>query len=222
MSVVVSPRDWRTDQRDSAVAFRDIVWPEIYRYIGGGELRSFEFDTNNKLDQTGGLDGYQLLSTGIRTIAQRTQFIDEYDKPATFTIRYRRRTGAATEYLKRVDALRCGYDLPALVIQAYVHKERQFMWRVGITHGRPFYEYVFRQEHRWERNEARDGSAAFLVVKWHNDICRDNEKASDAEIVPLLMKDCMGTVGRSPKPDDWFDRHQYLTDLTRHSKLAWI
>lgn len=220
MSVAVSPRDWRTDLRRSAKAFSDLVWPEICPYIGGGQLRSLELETNNGLDQAGGIDGYQLLSTGIRTIAQRTQFIDDYAKPATYTIRQTRQSGAATEYLKRIDAIRCGYDLPALVIQSYVSEERQFVWRLAITHGRPFYEYVFRHEEHWASHWARDGSAKFMVVPWER-ICRDNAIASDGESVPLLLKDCMGSVARSPI--DWFDARPYRTDLKRQcTHLPWI
>ena len=114
-------RDWRDDKRRSAVAFREIVWPEISLYVGGGELQSLEEKTDDDdMDRTGGIDALQMMSTTIRTIAQRTQFNDDYPKPGTFTIRCSRRSSAATELRKRYDALNKAFLIPGLVIQAYV------------------------------------------------------------------------------------------------------
>ncbi len=216
-------RKWGDDLRLSARMFQEVVWPEISPYIGGGTLRSLETGDDD-LDRAGGIDGYQLFKTGVRTIAQRTQFVDEYNKPGTFTIRKARRTGACTEFQKRLTAINQGFDVPALVIQAYVHTTKQFLMRVGIAHGTPFYAYALSRPERWRELYARDDGNAFLVVPFL-DICRDNARdTTDAQRseVPFLAKDGMGYVHRSP--DTFFDRHPcYFTDLRRHdTSLRWI
>jgi hypothetical protein len=205
-------------------AFEAVVWPEIVRYVGGGTLRSLETGEND-LDRTGGIDAYQLLRTGIRTIAQRTQFVDDYRKPATFTIRYSRRRNSLTEFQKRYDAINQGFDVPGLVIQAYVHEQRQQFIRAAIVHGRPFYEYVIADARRWQTRENREDGAVFLVVPWSS-ISIDN--ARDRSEVPLLAKDGIGVVHRTPDSffgarDTVFDRNPiYFSHRQRNSDLLWI
>jgi hypothetical protein len=201
LSGAVFARDWRADLERSREAFREIVWPEIAAYVGGGALVSLEDRGDDDLDRTGGIDAYERLETGIRTIAQRTQFIDDYQKPQTFTIRCARRHHTLTEFHKRYDAINQGFDLPGLVIQAYVHEERRQLMRVGITHGRPFYEYVFRQVDRWSTRHNSDGSAAFLVIPW---VAISKDNAAGRSNVPLLAKDVLGVVHRTP--DTFFSR----------------
>lgn len=225
MSVAVFAGDWRTDLRRSREAFREIVWPEIARNVGGGTLVSLEERGDDDMDRTGGIDAYERLATGIRTIAQRTQFIDDYRKPATFTIRSSRKRQTLTEFHKRYDAINQGFTVPGLVIQAYVHEARGIVTRVGITHGAPFYEYVFAQVERWETRKNSDGSATFLVVPWET-IHRDN--ARDRSEVPLLWKDALGTVTRTPdcfftRRDTFFDRDpRFFSSARRDPNLLQI
>lgn len=225
MSVAVFARDWQADLRRSRVAFREIVWPEIAEYVGGGVLVSLEEHGDDDLDRTGGIDAYELLETGCRTIAQRTQFIDDYEKPATFTIRSSRRRNTLTEVHKRYDAINQGFDLPGLVIQAYVHEARRLLMRVGITHGRAFYEYAFAQLDRWQTRHNHDGSATFLVVPW---VAISKDNAAGRSDVPLLAKDVLGVVHRTP--DTFFNRRptvldrdpRFLTSARRHPGQLWI
>jgi hypothetical protein len=210
--------DWRRDLRRSNQAFGRAVYPEIQPYIGGGEYQSLETGDDN-LDRMGGIDGYQLFHNGVRTIAQRTQFVDDYRKPATFTVRRTRSSGAVTEAQKRYDAINEGFDLPGLVIQAYVHEEQQQLIRVGVVHGRPFYEWVFRQMDRWSVLYAGSDRNSFLVVPWQA-ISIDNAKSLSE--IPFLGKDGLGVIYRTPI--DFFDRHPcYATDLRRRTPgLRWI
>lgn len=213
MSVAARVDDWRADQKRSAKAFREIVWPEIVDYVGGGTLMSLEETGNDDLDRTGGIDAYQLLRTGIRTITQRTQFLDDYRKPATFTIRYSRTRNPLTEYQKRYDALNKGFETPGLVIQAYVYEKPQQFVRAGITHGRPFYEYVFASRRRWQMQAT--SNAEFLVVPWVA-IAIDNG-AEPSALLPFLWKNEMGVVTRTP--DSWFSTrpNPFDQDLRYHS-----
>ena len=217
--------DWRGDLARSEKAFRETVWPEIAMYVGGGTLTSLEKTGCDDLDRTGGIDAYELLHTGIRTIAQRTQFVDDYRKPATFTIRHSRRRNSATEYRKRYDAINQGFEVPGLVIQAYILEAQQLFIRAAVTHGRPFYEYVFKHNTRWQHRENRDGSASFLVVPWLT-ISADN--AAGRSEVPLLAKDGLGVIHRTPdsffaRRETVFDRESiYFTDSRRNQGLLWI
>ena len=224
MSVAARADDWRADMRRSAKAFQEIVWPEIVDYVRGGNFCSLETGRDD-LDRTGGIDGYQILRTTIRTIAQRTQFTDDYPKPSTFTVRCSRQSGAATELTKRGDAIDQGFDLPGLVIQAYVHEGSQQLDRVGITHGRPFYNYVRANLHRWREVPTNDGSARFLVVPWYV-ISIDN--GTGLSEVPFLGKNGLGVVYRTP--DCWFSARpnvfdqdaRYFSHTRRDRGLLWI
>lgn len=122
-------------------AFRELVWPAISDMCGGGSLRSFE-RAGSDLDTRGGIDAYQVFSTGIRSMAQRTQRLDDYEKPRTFTVRKSLARGGATEWEKRLDALDKGHDLPSITIQAYVLWETRRFVRAGIVHTRPFYQWA--------------------------------------------------------------------------------
>lgn len=127
----------------SARAFREVVWPEIGARLGGGALRLVEGGTAHaELDTRGGVDAYQVFRTGVRTIAQRTQRLDDYEKPRTFTIRKTLASGGTTELEKRLAALSSGNDLPAITVQAYVHWKTRTFGCAGVVHTRPFYLWV--------------------------------------------------------------------------------
>ena len=221
MSVAARVDDWRADQIRSERAFREIVWPQLVSYLGGGTLTSLETTGTDDLDRTGGIDAYQRLQTGVRTITQRTQFVDDYPKPPTFTIRYSRQRNPLTEYQKRMDAIDKGFALPGLVIQAYVHEEKQVFVRAAVTHGQPFYAYVAAQANRWKRNEATAGSAGFLIVPW---LAIFTDNATDRSSVPLLTKDGLGVVVRTPTM--FFagrkDVYKPFVDAWRSHALLWI
>jgi len=108
------------DLFDAERAFVAVVWPAIAPRIGGGEFEP----ASGSLDQIAGIDGWQRARRWMRAIAHRVQWGDTDWR--TFTIRYRRPTGAPTEWEK----LRAGIAIPArarpnLVIHAYVNGPRQ-------------------------------------------------------------------------------------------------
>lgn len=176
-------------------AFREIVWPEIGAMCGGGNLVSLEGPSSD-LDTRGGIDAYQVFRTGVRTIAQRTQRVDEYDKPSTFTIRVDRADGGITEWEKRVDALDRNNDLPTITVQAYVMEQKAYMVKAGIVHTRPFYQWARQNRHHFHRKEARDDGNGFLIIPWLLLMLDSN--------VPFAVKDLFAQV-RSPKGHfiDW-------------------
>lgn len=136
-------RSFDAQSKFSERAFRELVWPAISEMCGGGELRSLESE-RSPLDTRGGIDGYQVFRTGVRTLAQRTQRLDDYEKPRTFTIRDTLSSGGITEMAKRLDALEKGYDLPAITIQGYVLEKAWRFVRAGVVHTRPFYQWVLQ------------------------------------------------------------------------------
>lgn len=114
----------------SSQAFAEHVWPEIQWACGGGELTPVESVTaegmTKTLDVLAGIDAWQVIDNRgyMRGIASRVQEIRPGEKLwNTFTVRSRRANGAATEYAKRLGAIRQSSDgalYPGLTVQAYV------------------------------------------------------------------------------------------------------
>jgi len=69
------------------------------------------------LDQYSGIDLIGKKNDNLMTIASRIQWDKNYK---TFTIRYKRTSGAKTEYDKRIEAIEKGYLYPGWTLQAYM------------------------------------------------------------------------------------------------------
>lgn len=114
----------RTDLNDSSRAFLAVVWPKIKTACGDGDIRPVEvlddIEIAKQLDTLAGIDVWQTKEgIGVRGIASRVQFGDKAWN--TFTIRLARQSGIATEYEKRLDAIKTGrFIYPYLTVQAYV------------------------------------------------------------------------------------------------------
>lgn len=125
----------------SAAALRDLVWPTIGGWVGGGDLIPVETvresDFARILDTAGGIDAWQRYSnqrTGvewIRGIASRVQFGDR--DWSSHTVRYRLPSGNETELHKRL-RYNTGRGVigPHLTIQAYVDDAGRLL-SVGIA-----------------------------------------------------------------------------------------
>jgi hypothetical protein len=118
-------RDVAADLSDSAADFCRVVWPTIAPWCGGGELVPVESVSATEfaktLDILSGIDAWHVRGDGgVRGIASRVQ----YGAPwASFTVRFARRSGAMTEFAKRMRAIEYpveGWLYPALTVQAYV------------------------------------------------------------------------------------------------------
>lgn len=122
--------DVARDLSDSAYDFKNTVWPVVGEWCGGGDLVPVESISNvgfvKDLDVLAGIDAWHIHPGrgGIRGIASRIQ----YGRPwASFTIRKKRTSGAATEYEKRLNAIHNsddGWLLPGITIQAYLDSRR--------------------------------------------------------------------------------------------------
>ena len=127
------------------------VWPIVGPLIGGGSYISLEEHTSEvatALDRSCGVDGFQLLPEGIRTVATRVQFVTgrAFD---SFTVRLSRASGAKTELEKRLNELD-DPDLlrPVWVVQAYVDTPKGAppgsgeVLSVGAIRGHDLYSYL--------------------------------------------------------------------------------
>jgi len=70
------------------------------------------------LDQYSGIDLIGKKNDNLMTMACRIQWDKNYK---TFTIRYKRTSGAKTEYEKRIEAIEKGYLYPGWTMQAYMN-----------------------------------------------------------------------------------------------------
>lgn len=170
-------RDVAADLTQSAEAFTRLVWPALQPLLGG-EFAAVESTTAtglcHSLDVLAGIDGWQLLpAKGVmRGVACRVQH-----GPlcySTFTIRYRRTSGARTEYDKRLEAIDRaaeGWLVPGLTIQAYVSDDGHTLWAACAVETVPLLRYAKRWlgqgriDRLYEKPNGADGNR-FLVIPW--------------------------------------------------------
>lgn len=171
--------DVARDLSRSAKAFQDVVWPAIADYTGGGELVSVEgvsaTEFAKALDVLAGIDAWHLLSNDgrMRGIASRVQWMAPGKSPwNSFTIRKSRTSGASTEYVKRMHALRNwrdGWLFPGLTVQAYLEQGTDKLLSVGVVRTLDLFKHVEtgRQGMDWlERSNSVDDNV-FIVVYWN-------------------------------------------------------
>ena len=119
--------DWVNDLTWSNKLFVDKVWPVIRKRCGGGEIKPVEIMPDiisRDLDMLCGIDVWHTVpGAGARGIASRVQRGGR--NWGSFTIRYKRASGAKTEYEKRLEAIKTGqYIYPYLTCQAYFDKDK--------------------------------------------------------------------------------------------------
>src|SRR5579859_8047998 len=138
------------DLNESASDFVHVVWPQVAPLCGGGVLYPVEAARHLgwmvALDNCSGIDAFQMLPSGImlRGIASRIQYGRYYP---TFTLRYKRSSGAVTEFEKRLYAIRHvaqGYIYPHWTIQAYLSKPNGQLLAVAVTETSSLYLYAER------------------------------------------------------------------------------
>ncbi len=134
---------WASDMKDANNLFTTFI-DEIAGKLQG-KLVSTELE-GGKLaeifDTYAGIDAVHVWRGNVRGVAVRVQWGKNYK---TFTIRYKRHTGAPTEYHKRIAAIKGanGALYPYLTIQAYADKRnggRLLGYAVAKTAG--MYEYI--------------------------------------------------------------------------------
>jgi hypothetical protein len=171
-------RLWRDDLRESQRDFQEIVWPRIAPLLGGGRLVSVEEEspkTKQLLDLFAGIDAWHIQDQHLRMrgIASRVQWIwpgrPPYD---TFTIRWRRNNGSATEFEKRLAAMRDNgkWLFPYLTCQAYLTENhpRQLL-SAAVIRTRDLFEHVadlIQTDSLPLPTENKDRSSSFLSIAW--------------------------------------------------------
>ena len=176
------------DLRISSKLFLDGVWPRVASWCRGGEVLPVEIgddETCKALDILAGIDLWQVSGDhGVRGIGSRVQYgasaTNKSGRPwDTFTIRVMRESGVATEFDKRLSAIRNGDWLyPHLTVQAYFQSEcPASLLSCGMVRTSDLMGYLAERrsnqgEERWmgELRSATDASngrwAKFDWVKW--------------------------------------------------------
>lgn len=173
--------DVARDLTDSATAFVQYVWPCIRFICGGGEVLPVESTTNkgleNDLDILAGIDAWQIIreKSVMRGIASRVQWLRPGIKEwNTFTIRYKRTSGATTEFEKRLFALQHrseNYLLPHFTVQAYFRlnplgqRTTNDFLSLGVVKTLDLYRYLLKYRMGMVRSNGDDGNE-FLFAPW--------------------------------------------------------
>lgn len=141
-----SQRPYASPQRnlqDTAESVR-LIWSLIGDLYDGGTIHSLEErEELHELDADAGIDFVQLLpGRQRRTWASRIQWGSAWY--SSFSIRYSRPTGRATEYGKRIEAYRHGLLMPDRTMQGYLDARPPFgePIAVGTIETRKLYEFM--------------------------------------------------------------------------------
>lgn len=120
---------------------------ELLSHIKGDlvDIETRDSSLAKLFDQYSGIDAIQVINKQLRAVAIRVQWGKSWD---TFTIRYKRISGAETEYQKRAKAILSdkGFLYPYLTIQAYLDK-RGNATRInscGVIKTVDLYQYIFQ------------------------------------------------------------------------------
>jgi len=135
----------------------------------GKELIEIESSNNNVLnmfDKFSGVDAIQITKDNqIRGVAMRVQYGNAWN---TFTIRYKRASGAKTEYEKRVEALKNEKTYPQLTIQCYLSNDAKKILSVGIIRTRDLYEQIEKYPDIRNFRKAKEDGNKFMYVHFDN------------------------------------------------------
>lgn len=173
------------DLSESASLFTNVVWPGIRNLFGRGDIEPVEGikddDFKKKLDMYAGIDAWQIQpsKSRMRGIASRVQKIRHGGKPYnSFTVRYERSSGAATEYVKRLAALHDpvdGWAFPAITVQSYVDEQSGELLAAGGIKTQYLLDYIVNsdevsyEESRYRgysiKTNPQDGNK-YIVVFW--------------------------------------------------------
>lgn len=177
--------DVARDLDSSSSAFECLAWPVIAPMIGGGQFFSLEKlkaeTTAHLLDTQVGLDGFQILGSGlICGVSCRMQ--PDTRAWDTFTIRYSRATGAETEFAKRMASILhpCpNLVQPRWIIHGYYDKQRDVLLSVAAIRTYDLMLYMNRYKNEDEKRVQKktvavDGNT-FIVAGWQQ-LARDNVK----------------------------------------------
>lgn len=174
---------FKQDLSESTKMYSSYVAPVINRLIKGYMITvegRTEDELAHLLDTSAGIDLFNIRPEGIAGVASRIQKGRNW---RTFTVRFRRDSGAKTEYEKRVYAIKNGLLYPLFTFQAYVDDNR--LAGMAVVRTVDLMEYI-KDERPILRHTGDDkiGGASFYAVEWDKlrrcgykvaeyDACRD-------------------------------------------------
>ncbi len=154
----------KEDLKKSTYAFYRYVEPFLKKELGWRILPCEMVDNEamRVLDRQAGIDFWAVDDDGVRGVASRIQYGRMYP---TFTVRYRRRNGATTEFAKRVKAIEEGYLYPYYTMQAYIIQNE--LVGIGVVKTESLYQYILngRSNKDYMHFVGHDGNE-FLIVHW--------------------------------------------------------
>jgi hypothetical protein len=118
---------------------------EILKHIKGDlhDIETKDSELAKMFDIYSGIDAVQIVNKQMRGVAIRVQWGSDFK---TFTIRFKRQSGAKTEYEKRSEAIFSDYGFwyPYLTIQMYLKKRDSApeILSCGIVKTLDLYQYV--------------------------------------------------------------------------------
>lgn len=158
----------KKDLNRSAHLFKTVVYPEIRHWFGEGHVRMVEAETTTELgellDQLSGIDAWHVeTDAGMQSIASRVQRDYGFE---TFTIRKERDTGTRTEFEKRKQAIKDGYEYPHWTVHAYVNYDTEELVNAAACHTVDLIRYVawFAEGDGWYVQSGPN--ASFIVVEF--------------------------------------------------------
>jgi hypothetical protein len=148
---------------------------EIEKHIKGEliDIETKDSEISNLFDRYSGIDAVQIVNKQMRGVAIRVQWGKAWD---TFSIRFKRKSGADTEYKKRTQAIFSdyGYWYPYLTIQIYLdNKKDNNILNVGIVRTIDLYKYIFENMAYIQKRTCPEGNE-FLIVPF-NDLLKDKK-----------------------------------------------
>jgi|GEM_PF-1046486 len=159
-------RTFEEDMEWSESILHNEVWPAIKRCVGG-EMVSVEAEKTSlarRLDISAGIDALIQYERGIKSLASRIQRTSPKKPFATFTIRAKRRSGADTEFAKRVRAIFHGDGMyPAYTLHAYVSEDERFL-SAAIIKTEQLYRYIYSPNSIVNYEDKYDEH--FLYIYW--------------------------------------------------------
>lgn len=115
------------------------------------------------LDLYAGIDYLLIDDKGVRGIASRIQEGPCY---RTFTIRVSKKSGAKTEFEKRIDAFADNYIYPYYTLQAYADNDKIIY---AVCRTTDLYKFVFENPEKVQVRTTTN--ASFFVVNWSDIPC---------------------------------------------------
>lgn len=125
-------------------------------------------------DTFSGIDLWQVNTNAqiIKGVASRIQRSDKCYE--TFTVRYRRESGAETEYSKRLRAMQNGGLYPELTYQAYINADNETLMGLAVAKTADIFRFIEKESPPLKKTGAfQFGQASFYVIKWHDMKAKD-------------------------------------------------